>query len=75
MTNEIMVQPDLQDREIPTAVGMASSIADSHEALFPAQDSESFRNRPGSERWDKEERPFGRRSQPSGFVCTDRSRS
>jgi hypothetical protein len=44
MTNEIMIQPDVQD-EFPAATGMTSSKVESHEALFPAQDCEGFRNR------------------------------
>jgi hypothetical protein len=44
MTNEIMIQHEVPD-QFPTATGMTPLKVQSHEALFPAADSESFRNR------------------------------
>jgi hypothetical protein len=46
MTNEIMIQHDVQDIEpATTAAGIAPARVEGHESLFPAPDSESFRNR------------------------------
>ncbi len=45
MTNEIMIQHDVQDTEPFTANGVASPKAAVREGLFPAQDTESFQNR------------------------------